>query len=585
MSVLQSFLAELRRRRVIRALVGWGIFSFAVLQIYEPVMHGLHLPEWTLTLVVLALVAGFPATVVLAWIFDLSSSGVTRTAPPETTSGEPPTPGLRGPRLALLLVGLGLVAGTPGFVYLAHRWPRLEVRPAPSVAVLPFADMSPQHDQDYFSDGIAEEIIGSLTRVRGLRVIGRTSSFAFKGRTEDLRAIGRALGATAVLEGSVRKEGNRVRIAAQLVDAADGTHLWSDTFDRELTGAFAIQQEIARAVTESLRLELVPAGGGAGRPAVNPEAHVKYLLGQKLLRSDTTDAARDASDAFESALAIDPTYAPAQAGLSEALYAVYASSILPRLDDILRLERRVRLEAERAVALDPGLADGWRARAAARRDFDLDWDAARSDLERAKTLAPGDPRVVLEIANLDATLGRLDDAIAGLRRVVEVDPLNPGPWHRLGLYLLAKGDLGGAREALARSQQIDPQGVWTSFWQPTASLLAGRGEDARAGYERNPIQGLRLTGLAMAYHSLGRVAESRRAIDDLIACCTAAAAYQVAEAYAWCGDVDEAFRWLEKAHEQRDGGLTFVRYDPLLKRIQGDPRFAAFLSSLKLPPG
>jgi serine/threonine-protein kinase len=590
MSHLADFTAELKRRRVFRALVGWGIFAFAVLQIYEPVMHGLHLPEWTLTLVVLVLVAGFPATVILAWIFDLSTAGVTRTAPVEPHPDAPPRPPLRGPRLALLLAGLGLVAAAPGVAYLVHRWPgAAPAAPsaAPSVAVLPFVDMSPQRDQDYFSDGIAEEILNALTRVRGLKVIGRTSSFAFKGKTDDLRAIARALSATSLLEGSVRKEGNRVRVTAQLIEASDGTHLWSETFDRELTGTFAIQDEIARAVTEALRLELVPGGSATARGVrkTNPEAHAQYLVGKQLNRSDTADAGRRAVEAFERALALDPSYAPAQAGLSAALQRIYGTSDFASLEEVLQLERRIRLEAERAVALDPGLADGWRVRANARSSYDFDWDGTRADLERARALAPGDADVLAGLAELDATLGRLPEAVAGIRKVNEVDPLNPGHWSGLGLYLLGQGDVAGAQQAFERVLQLDPGAVWSSFWHPTASLVAGRTEEARAAFDRNPSQGLRLTGLAMAQHTLGRKAEARRALDDLVKCCATFDAYQIADVYAWRGEADEALRWLETALVQHDGGITFIKYDPLLKKLRGDPRLAAFLVKLKLPPG
>jgi len=234
----RDFVSELRRRRVIRALVVWGVVAFAVLQVYEPVMHGLHLPAWTLSFVGI----GFPVVATLAWVFDLKAGGIERT--PAKTPGDAPGAGSRsaGIRLARLLLGLGLAAAAPGLVYF-FVWPGVARqagsvpapaagdRLGPSIAVLPFADMSPQKDQEYFSDGIAEEILNALAQVEGSRVVGRTSSFAFKGKNDDLAAIAEKLHAVTILEGSVRKEGNRVRITAQLVNAADGYHFWSQTFD------------------------------------------------------------------------------------------------------------------------------------------------------------------------------------------------------------------------------------------------------------------------------------------------------------------------------------------------------------------
>jgi adenylate cyclase len=240
-----DFVAELKRRRVIRALLGWGIASFAVLQVYEPVMHGLHLPEWTLSFVVIALGLGFPVTTALAWVFDIKASGIERT-PPDATRDQASSmsQGSRRARRALLLLGLGFAAATPGLVYF-FVWPGADRGPArgsaapstaagPSIAVLAFANMSADKDQEYFADGVTEEILNSLARVEGLRVVGRTSSFYFKGRNEDLASIARKLAVGAVLEGSVRKDGNRVRVTAQLLDAADGSRLWSETYEREL---------------------------------------------------------------------------------------------------------------------------------------------------------------------------------------------------------------------------------------------------------------------------------------------------------------------------------------------------------------
>jgi TolB-like protein len=240
-----SLLAELRRRRVFRALVGYGLAAFAVLQIIEPVMHGLHWPDTVLTYVVVALAIGFPLTVCLAWIFDINAGRIERT--PATQKPYP--------RLALWLVGIGILAAAPAIVWYFFRSPGKPSPEAvgPSIAVLPFVNLSSDKEQEYFSDGVAEEILNALTQIEGLRVIGRTSSFSFKGKSEDLHTIGEKLQVGHLLEGSVRKAGNRVWVTARLVEAAGGTQLWSQVFEPEQNDIFAVQDEIARAVRRRLR--------------------------------------------------------------------------------------------------------------------------------------------------------------------------------------------------------------------------------------------------------------------------------------------------------------------------------------------
>ena len=389
-----SLFGELKRRRVIRALVGYGIMSFAVLQVSEPIIHALHLPEWTLSFMVVALGAGFPIVVVLAWAFDVSSSGVERTAP-AATAGE-----LKGARLALVLVGLGLVAAAPGIIYFfairggghsaTERTASTDAVPrSTSVAVLPFADMSPGKDQEYFADGIAEEILNALAQVEGLHVSGRTSSFSFKGKPTDLAEIGRRLNVATVLEGSVRKAGSQMRITAQLVNTSDGFHVWSRTFDRDLTDIFPVQEEIARDVVAALKVRLLPGRAPSTKwmRTSNPEVHSQYLLGLEFDRRGSTDDWRRALAAYEKALALDPEYAPAWAGVSFATFSLEVFYSAELQGD---LGQRALAAADRAIALAPEFAEGYRARALVRRQILFDWAGAQADLERALALSPGD---------------------------------------------------------------------------------------------------------------------------------------------------------------------------------------------------
>ena len=592
----QEFVSELKRRRVIRALLGWGLAAFAVLQVFEPVMHGLHLPDWTLSFVVVVLGLGFPVTAALAWAFDLTASGIERTAPAAVAEPNPAlTPAAKPSRLrlALLLIGLSAVAAAPGVVYF-FVWPGDRRHPPPaadatptapvsrSIAVLPFVNLSSDREQEYFSDGIAEEILNALAQVDGLRVIGRTSSFAMKGKNEDLRAIGQKLNAAHLLEGSVRKAGTRVRITAQLIEAAGGSHLWSQEFDRELTDVFAVQEEIAHAVVAALKLKLLPPASQERRIA-NPEAHDQYLLGLAYMTRGSGDAYGRAVKALRRSVALDPGFAPAWALLSQAIFweadqgaAAWAAPVV---------EREALAAAEKAIALAPQLADGYHARGALRWVTLQDWAEASADLERARSLNPGSAAILLEHAALLATLGRLPAALAELQRATELDPLSAEAQFVLGAVYLGTGQYGLAEAAATRALGISPEFGRAARTLGFALLLQQRLPEARAAFHRSSNPLFVVLGDALVEHSLGHAAESRRALEAMLAIpdVQQGGCYQLAQAHAWRGELDGAFEWLGRAVAQHDGGITFLKYDPLLRNLRGDPRFAALLRKLKLP--
>ncbi len=294
---------------------------------------------------------------------------------------------------------------------------------APSIAVLPFLDLSPQKDQEYFSDGVAEEILDALSRIEGLRVTGRTSSFSFKGKNEDVRSIGEKLNVSAVLEGSVRKDGNRVRITAQLVNARDGFHLWSQTFDRELTGIFAAQDEISNAVVDALKVRLMP--GTEVRAALrtpNPEAHNEYLLGNQFMRQMTLENFRRAEAAYQRAVGNDPAFAAGWAGLAVATYWVADSA-----DTVAAASEgyeRASAAAEKAIALDPDLADGYAARGYLRGTVRWDWSGARADFERALKLNPGRASAHLWYTYILSAVGSLREAVQEAEKATVIEPLS-----------------------------------------------------------------------------------------------------------------------------------------------------------------
>ncbi len=583
---LGNLFAELKRRRVIRALAGYAIVSFAVLQVVEPALHGRHLPDSMLSVVVILLGSGFPITVALAWVLGGTAKGTAR-APTDAGTGP------RGARLAFLLVSLGLLAAAPGLVYF-FVWPGIArqtsetmkapaVPMTPSIAVLPFADMSPQKDQEYLSDGIAEEILNALSRVEGLRVTGRTSSFSFKGKGEDVSAIAGKLHVAHLLEGSVRKEGNRVRISAELVSARDGFHLWSETFDRELTGVFAIQDEIARAVVDALKVKLLPGRESArvDRRPVNPEVHEQYLLGREHMRRGIAERnVRLAAEAFEKALALDSGYAPAWAGLSRALWLLGDHAATPA--GLAEAHQRSLAAAEKAIALDPGLPDGYLERASVRQ---LTWDfaGAQADVERALALSPGDAREHVGRGSILMSLGRVREGVATLRKAVDLDPLYGRPWVLLAQAQIELGDMASARADLERARELAPDGPFVWHLLGVTSLLEGQPAAALAAFERSPRENFRMMGVALARHGLGQTAAAQEALDALTTRFADTGAYQIAAVHAWRSERDAAFEWLERAYRQHDGGLVKVKYDPLLRPLRGDPRHQALLRKMNLP--
>jgi TolB-like protein/Flp pilus assembly protein TadD len=576
--MLAPLFAELKRRRVFRALIGYGIAAFAVLQIIEPIMHGLHWPDAVLSYVVAALALGFPLVVTLAWIFDVNEGRIERTAP---------LGGPRGARVAVLLLLIGVAAAAPGalwYFYLRDRHQGSSEVSAPSIAVLPFVNLSSDKEQEYFSDGISEEILNALAQVDGLRVIGRTSSFSLKGKNEDLRSIGQKLDVANLLEGSVRKSGSRVRITAQLVTTSNGSHVWSQEFDRELTDVFAVQEEIAKAVVAALKPKLLSEQRTSIEETrtASPEAHDQYLLGRHFFARGSGDGFVRAVKALEKAVSLDPNYAAAWSALSLAQF--WASDQQADRNDPSVGFPRARFAAEKAITLAPKMAEGWAARGSLRTTFDEDWEGARADLEHALTLSPGSVDVRIAYGWLLAALGNPQEAITVMRKATILDPLSAGAWMEISNFYLGTGELDEAISAAQRALELQPEHGRAARNLGFGYLLSNRFGEARAAFERSSNPLFRRMGEALVEHSLGHDDESQRALKGIVSSPAATrGAYQIAQVYAWRGEADPAFRWLETAAEHHDAGLAYLKYDPLLGQIRGDPRYTALLKRLKLP--
>jgi TolB-like protein/Flp pilus assembly protein TadD len=523
-------------------------------------------------------------------------------APAVPTTGaapRPPAPSPAAPRPTqpvLLLIAAVAVIGVGYFavdkLWLSKRtaadartaastiqagMPAQGVIPEKSVAVLPFIDMSEKKDQEYFSDGLSEELIDLLAQVQDLRVPARTSSFAFKGKADDVPSIAQKLRVAHVLEGSVRKAGNTLRVTVQLIRADNGYHLWSRTYDRDIKDIFKVQDEIAAAVVEVLKAKLAPAQAVAAYRSSNTEAYNQYLLGKRFHSRGNVDGWRRAIDAFHKAIALDPGYAAAYANLALSEYVLADST------GDAPGQRQAMTDAERAVTLAPQEADGYASRGVLRMTFLWDWNGAEADLEKALALDPASDKVQGNYATLLERLGRLPEAIAVGRRATEIDPLSAIAWSNLGLYLTFHRDYLGANESLRRCLEINPESSFGGHHVAILRLLEGNAAEALATARKIGIEFFRLTDVTMAEHSLGHAKESQQALDELIAKHAPDGAYQIAEALAWRGEKDKAFEWLERAYQQRDGGLSEVKVDLLLDRLHGDPRFKALLKKMNLP--
>ena len=452
---------------------------------------------------------------------------------------------------------------------------------AKSIAVLPFLDLSEGKDQEYFADGMSEELIDLLSQIKELQVIARTSSFYFKGKQVTIAQIAKQLGVASILEGSVRKAGNTVRVTVQLIRADSGVHQWSQTFDRDMKDIFHVQDEIAAAVVGALKLSLLPAQHLQNAyKSDNPEAYNQYLLGRQYSYGTNGADLRSAIDAYRKAIELDPQYAAAYAGLSGA-----EQGLSDFVDDPNAPEQQALADAQKAVELAPDQAAGYIARSSIRQTYVWDWAGAQADLEKALALDSGNSSAHLEYSALLSTLGRVPEAVVAGRKAAELDPLSTAAWSNLSRLLTSSRQFAAALETNQRVLAINPGYAYALNNLGRLQLFNGEPAQALLTFKRVDIDELRLMGISICEHTLGHKIESQQALDALIAKGAAGWAYQVAEVYAWRGENDKAFEWLERAYAQRDSAIPGLKVSPIIQfsDLPKDPRFSALLRRLKLP--
>lgn len=449
----------------------------------------------------------------------------------------------------------------------------------PSIAVLPFVNLSSDKDQEYFSDGLAEELLNVLAQIKDLHVTGRASSFQFKGKNEDLHSIGQKLNVATVLEGSVRKQGNRVRISVQLINVSDGFNLWSQTYDHTLNDIFAVQDEIATSVASALKATLLKSASPSAHTA-NPDAYSAYLQAHYFFQRGTEADSNTAIRYYERAVQIDPNYALAWAGLADA-YSWQGTWLDVAPDRLFPMAKEA---VKKALTLDPNLAEGYAAAGWIKMYYDWDWSGADHDFQRALALSPGNSAFLRGASDPAATLGRLDEAISLCQRAVQLDPLNWDAYRWLNIYSRSVGRLDDAESAARKAVELNPLAADPRLALGLTNLLQGKTSAALEEMEQIREEGYtRCSGLAVAYYAAGRRKESDAALDELIRKYSNTAAYNIAGVYALRGEVDQAFEWLERAYRQRDSGIPGLSYGTSLNPIRHDLRFKALLQKLHMP--
>ena len=578
----KGFFGELKRRNVYKVAVAYAIVGWLLIQIATQVFPFLEIPNWVVRLVIALVAIGFPIALVIAWAFETTPEGIERTEVADAAGQR----SRGGAWIYIVLIGAAFSVGLflVGRYTAGHGTPRQSESaaaiPEKSIAVLPLLNESGDSKDEYFSDGLSEELIAALAQISGLKVIGRSSSFRFKERKEEPRTIGEKLGVSTLLDGTVRKQGDRVRIVAELVNAADGIQLWTRTFDRELKDIFAVQEEIARAVAESLKVTLL---GSQDRPAQrgapsNVEAHNGYLQGHFYFLRRNLEDYRKAVGYFDQAIQLDPNYALAYAERSEAL------SFIGDLTGQRAIAwPKAKSDAEKAVATAPELSEA-RAALGWVRCF-IDWKFAEglSELRRAKEISPANPTANDLLARVIVYLGKLDEAERHARHAVELDPLSVVTQGNLARVLFYAGKLDEADAVARKAAELQPAAASSRRWQVLVAVQHGDGETALREAQLEPDEGYRRFELALAHYVLGDRAAADAALADLIANGRDNLAYQIAEVYAVRGEKDKAFEWLQIALDNHDTGMLTLLVDPLLHSLHSDPRYNNLLAKLGLP--
>ena len=563
---------RLTRRKVVQWGIAYAAGAWGFLQGLAYVSSLLSWPAQLQRLTGLALLIGLPIVLVLAWYHgDRGHRHVTRTELTVLT--------------LLFLLGGGLFwryqhAGDTTMVAAppSPSMPAAVAADDHSIAVLPFVNMSSDKEQEYFSDGLSEELLNLLAQVPQLRVIARTSSFSFKGKEVDVATIAKTLNVANVLEGSVRKSGDTIRITAQLIRAADSSHLWSRTYDRQMTDVFKVQDEIAAAVVDELKIKLLKVA--PKRPVTDPQAYAFFLQGREVMRQFNPEAIEQAIALYKQALSIDPAYAPAWDGLADGYYNEVDLGVAS-VDQALPLAREA---IDKALGNDPGYAPAYARAALIEGAIEGDLAAAARHLEQGFALDPANLDLIGVAIKIARRLGRPQQTLDFAEYVVGRDPVNVYGHEQVAISYNYAGRLDEALAAYRTGLKLNPGSAAQHSQIGDVLIAKGDAKAALSEYQQEPVESFRLLGLSAAYHALGRKAESDAALDEVIRKYERTMPTNIAWVFAFRGEGDRTFEWLNKAVEYRDIALGTIPFDPWWRIMHSDPRWLPLLRRMGKAP-
>jgi len=584
---IDNFFAELKRRNVYKVAVAYAIVSWLLIQIATQVLPFFEIPNWAVRLVVLLLILGFPVALVLSWAFELTPEGIKR----ESEIAPDPSAARRtGKRI----VGLTIVAGIIAAGLLAFQlWhSKLVSNATPSVAaafdtdargiaVLPLVNTSGDPANEYFSDGLSEELIAVLAKIPDLKVIGRSSSFLFKGKSDDSKTIGEKLGVGNLIEGSVRKQGDRVRIVAELINAVDGRSLWSETYDRELKDIFAVQNEIATAVADQMKVKLL---GQSARPEAagsseNPAAHNAVLQSDFYFQQQTADSVRKSISFLQEAVRLDPNYALAYAKLSQA-WRQYAASFA--VDDASQAYDEARQAADKAVSLAPDLPEVRMTVGLLAMNPGLDFAGGEKEFRHVLQSFPNNAAAKNGLCLSLLAQGRFTEAEEACRQALLLDPLLTNLWFNFGRISVGTGRYKEAEQAFRKGLELQPNASRFHTYLATLDILQNHPAQAMANAQLENEGFWRDYAVALVQQTQGDRSAADAALKNFIAKDSSGGAFQVAVLYAIRKEPDQTFRWLDTAYDARDSGLTQLAVTPFFLPYRDDPRFMALCQKLNV---
>jgi len=579
-----KFFTELKRRNVYKVAAAYAVVGWLLIQVATQVFPFLEIPNWAIRLVIFVTALGFPVALVIAWVFELTPEGIKRTEAADAARQH----SRGGMWMAVVVVAAALSLGLffLGRYTAGRATPRVSETATASnsqksIAVLPLVNTSGDPTNEYFSDGLSEELIAVLAKIPELKVIGRSSSFFFKGKSSDSAAIGQRLGVANLIEGSVRKQGERVRIVAELISAADGRSLWSETYDRDLKDVFAVQSEIAKAVAEQMKVKLLGERpqSDAAPSNQNLAAHNAVLQSDFYFQQLTPESVKRAIEFLEEAVRLDPNYALAYAKLSQA-WRQYAASFAA--NDAPKAYDEAGRAADKAVSLAPDLVDVRLTVGFLALTPNLDFRAAEKEFRRVLESSPNHAVAKSFLGAALSAQGRLAEAEQICREALLLDPLRTISWYNIGRVVVGMARYKEAEDLFYKGLEIQPQASRFHTYLAMLDLVQGRPAEAMANARLETEGFWRDFAIALVQQAQGDRTAADTVLKDFIARDSNGGAFQIAVLYALRKEPDEMFKWLDTAYASRDSGLTQLAVTPFFLPYLSDPRFGALCQKLNV---